>query len=102
MYTPVAVADTTPKHVLAFIRDHVDLYLHDLHGILRLPLPTADIPVACNFTCAAALVNVLAGLSVVLYEPGTQSERGRLFRETVERYYPWDTEPAKGVSDPAL
>ena len=67
--------------------------------MLRLPLPEAGITAACNFTIASALLNVISGASVTLYGPKSKGKRGQLFRETAEHFYPWELEPAKGISN---
>jgi len=100
-YVALRTAEATPPKVRAFIAENIDLYLADTHGMLRLPVPECGITVACNFTLAGALLAVIAGVSTVLYEPETPRDRGRLFKETAQKFYPWDTEPANGVTDPA-
>ena len=75
--------------------------------MLRLPQPAVDITAACNFACAAVLLNLISGVSVVLYDPlddqrprRERKGRGRLFKEAVESYYPWDAEPENGIVGP--
>jgi hypothetical protein len=102
MYRPIfaALEPGTPPEVGHFFRDAVDLHLHDIRSMLRLPLAEMGIEAGCNFACAHALLGIIAGASVMLYEPFVQGHRGRLFKECVGEFYPWDTEPAHGVRDP--
>jgi hypothetical protein len=70
--------------------------------MLRLPRPEVEIQEGCNFAIAAVLMNVISGVSVVLYEPPPKrQETGRKFMETVSGFYPWDTEPQGAVNNAA-
>ena len=100
-YTRLAIAPTTPTKVEAFIRDTADLFIADVHAMLRLPLPEQHIAEACNFTIASTLLGFISGTSVVLYDPRQRNQPGPLFKEAVENAYPWDTEPATGVQNGA-
>src|SRR5688572_9387491 len=101
MFNRTSVAHETPRTVRAFVDEVVDMYLADVHAMLRLPRPEAKITEACNFAIAAVLLNVISGVSVILYKPGTsRGDRGRLFRETAEAFYPWDAEPSGAIADP--
>lgn len=100
MYRLLAIDPATPPAVQLFVRHVADVYLADVHAMLRLPLPQAQITEACNFAILAVLVNVISGASVTLYEPPPNAgESGRKFRETLSGYYPWDEEPAGSVTD---
>jgi hypothetical protein len=100
MYRPVAISSSTPASVAQFIRSTVDLFFGDVHAMLRLPLPQEGLEAGCNYSGAAVLLAVISGASVVLYDPSVKGDRGRLFKATAAEFYPWDTEPAVGVSDP--
>jgi hypothetical protein len=48
-------------------------------------------------------MNVISGVSLVLYEPPVNREQtGRKFKETATNFYPWDTEPADGINNPVV
>jgi hypothetical protein len=101
MFYPTAVHTGTPHAVRTFIRQVLDLYLGDVHAMLRLPRPDVQIAQGCNFAISAVLMNVISGGSVVLYEPpATRKEAGRKFRETAREFYPWDTEPVGAINNP--
>jgi hypothetical protein len=95
MYLPVVVAPNTPAVVRQVLAQTCDLYLHDVHAMLRLPFPSTGITVACNFSAAAVLMNIVSGISATLYEPGNQARQaGSKFRGVLRDFYPWDLEPA--------
>jgi hypothetical protein len=101
MFHPATVDAATPHVVRIFIRQVMDLYLCDVHAMLRLPRPEVGITEGCNFTVVAVLMNMVSGLSVVLYEPPPNRQAaGRKFRETAAGFYPWDVEPAGAINDP--
>lgn len=66
---PTTVDAATPRAVRAFISQVMDVYLADIHAMLRLPRPEVNITEGCNFSIVAVLMNVISGVSVVLYEP---------------------------------
>lgn len=83
-----------PK-LAAFVEWGVDMQLADVRDLLRLPLPDADLHAGQNFAAAAALVNFIAGASVWFYDASedglsNRGDRTRRYRETLERYWPWD------------
>ena len=99
MYRELTVGDA-PSSVVQFVREVVELHLRDVHSMLRLPLPELGIDAACNFTCASALLGIISGASVVLYDPTRIGDRGLLFKACVGEYFPWDQEPSDGLCDP--
>ena len=101
MYEPTIIATDTPRKVTTLVRRVYDLHLQDVHAMLRLPRPEANIAEGCNFAICAVLMNIIGGASVVLYEPPpNRQETGRKFKDVVSDFYPWDTEPATGVTAP--
>ena len=101
MFHPTTIDAATPPAVRAFIIQVMDVYLADIHAMLRLPRPEVDIAEGCNFSIAAVLMNVISGVSVVLYEPPpNRQETRRKFLETGMDFYPWDTEPVGAISNP--
>ena len=101
MYRKVSVPATTPRSVRAFIATVCDVYLADVHAMLRLPCSDAGITQACNFAVAATLLNAISGASVVLYEPPANNIRGagRKFKGLAREFYPWRLEPTGFVKD---
>ena len=102
MYYPIQVDADVPEGVHRFMRRTVDLYLEDVHALLRLPLPTVGITAGGNFAIAAVLLNVISGASVHLYDPvrgQSRNNRGALFTECLKAFYPWESEPNDGVRD---
>jgi len=60
-----------------------------------------NIAEGCNFSIVAVLMNVISGVSVVLYEPpANRQATGRKFIETAKGFYPWDTEPVAAINNP--
>ena len=100
MFHPTTINPATPPAVRAFIRQVTDVYLADIHAMLRLPRPEVNITEACNFSIVAVLMNAISGVSVVLYEPPPNRQAtGRKFMETVREFYPWDTEPLGALNN---
>jgi hypothetical protein len=62
MYQPVIVDPAAPPAVRRFLRN-VDLYLGDVHAMLRLPRPEIEIQEGCNLAIAAVLLNIISGVS---------------------------------------
>jgi hypothetical protein len=101
MYRPLSIDANTPPTVRDFIAQVCDLFLLDVHSMLRLPRPEVGITAGCNFTIAAALTNVISGISVTLFEPpADRRETGRKFVDLAAHFFPWDTEPPEGLRDP--
>jgi len=91
----------TPRAVRAFISQVMDVYLADVHAMLRLPRPEVAITESCNFSIVAVLMNVISGVSVVLYEPPPNRQAtGRKFLETARGFCPWNTEPVGAINNP--
>ena len=100
MFHPTTVDPATPRAVRAFISQVTDVYLADIHAMLRLPRPEVNITEACNFSIVAVLMNAISGVSVVLYEPPPNRQAtGRKFVETARDFYPWDAEPLGALTN---
>lgn len=99
-YVPLVTAESTPAKIREFVEQVLDPQLRELHTMLRLPLPEQDIHESCPHASITLLLGLLAGVSVLLFEANTRGDRGRLFKAVVRDFYPWDTEPADGVTDP--
>lgn len=102
MYRPIVLDAATPRSVRAFTASVCDVYLADVHAMLRLPSVDAQITQTCNFAITACLMNAISGASVVLYEPPPNGQQtGRKFKETLENFYPWNLEPRDCVRSAA-
>jgi hypothetical protein len=101
MYRPIAIDASVPHAARLFITRVSDLYLVDVHAMLRLPRPEVDITPGCNFTISSALTNFISGISVTLFEPPPDRQHtARKFRDLVAAFYPWDREPPGAITDP--
>ncbi len=95
-YQPLDINPSTPAKVIDFIRRHVDMLFHDVHCMLRLPIPAQNLDAGCNFAAATYLLDLISGISTALYDGRGGS--GVRFKAIVEKYYPWETEPVGGVT----
>src|SRR5262245_3373789 len=95
-YNPLNPDPHTPNPVINFLRDHVQMQLHDVHVMLRLPMPEYELDAGCNFTAVNMLLALVSGISTVLYN-GTGGS-GKRFRDAMEMYYPWSEE----LREPAI
>lgn len=92
MYLPLNVHPGAPDRVKLFVACHVDMQFSDVHCMLRLPMPDYELPAGCNFAAANCLLSLIAGASVMFYEPAAFShnrDRGRLFTAVLASAYPW-------------
>jgi hypothetical protein len=95
-YIRLELAPSTPPAVDKFVRRTIeDLYFSDVHAMLRLPVPHLDITAGQNFSIAQVLMSVISSVSVCLYS--SQGESGDLFKEAIEKYFPWDRETGSGA-----
>lgn len=99
-YFPLKLDPSTPAAVEVFVRKAIEaLYLSDVHGMLRLPLPHERIEAGQNFAATQVLMGVIAGVSTILFQ--NKGESGDLFKGLVEEFFPWDEEPTKDRSKKA-
>ena len=90
-YQPLTLDEKTPSVVERFVRQHLEMQFHDIHCMLRLPLPELDIKAGCNFAVANSLLSLVSGLSAFLTENiDTSGNSGSKFKEVLLYYYPWD------------
>ena len=93
-YQPLTLDEKTPTVVERFVRQHLEMQFHDIHCMLRLPLPELDIKAGCNFAVANSLLSLVSGLSAFLTENiDTSGNSGSKFKEVLQNYYPWDLQP---------
>lgn len=91
-YQPLVLSPHTPAAVERFIRGQVDMQSHDVHCMLRLPMPEAGLEAGCNLSAASVLLALIAGLSTVIY--AGEGGAGERFRTMLDRYYPWTYSPS--------
>lgn len=95
-YHELSLPPGLPTDEVKLIRTQLEPHLEDVHTMLRLPIVgDAGLRAGCNFAIAQVLLSVVAGASVTLYEPralSSRRDRGRLFKEILTKYYPWDAE----------
>ena len=93
-YQPLTLDEKTPSVVEHFVRQHLEMQFHDIHCMLRLPLPELGINAGCNFAIANSLLALVSGLSALLTENiDTTGNSGTLFKKLLLDYYPWDLQP---------
>ncbi len=94
-YQALQMNPSTPAPVKNFICGHLDMLFHDLHCMLRLPMPESGLDAGCNFAAATFLLDLISGISTALYAgPGGSGAR---FQTVLRKYYPWEMEPPGGV-----
>jgi len=105
-WTPLVLAPTAPKVVREFIRDRVNMLLHDVHVMLRMPVQKRDVPrlefeegleAGCNYTTANWLLAIVSGVSTLVFATETSSKKR--FLRLLGEYYPW--EPGASRQDDA-
>jgi hypothetical protein len=84
-YQPLQISSNTPTKVEGFIRRHVDMLFHDVHCMMRLPIPAQDLGAGCNFAAATFLLDVISGISTALYS--TAGGSGAHFKGVLKEYY---------------
>jgi hypothetical protein len=95
----VIIDAAAPRATRVLVERISNLFLMDVHAMLRLPRPEVAISQACNFTISSALMNFVSGISVTLFEPPADGRNtGRKFRDLVTAFYPWDTEPLNAIN----
>jgi len=95
-YARMTLNVSTPAVVRKFVEGSIEnLYFSDVHAMLRLPLADRGIIAGQNFAITQVLMAVTSSVSVTLYD--SKGESGDLFKETVEKFFPWDEEPSKDV-----
>lgn len=64
-YRPIVLPEAVHPELRRFVANRVDLYLHDVHAMLRLPLPSAGLTAGCGFALGQVLLSTIAGLARV-------------------------------------
>lgn len=95
-YVRMTLNASTPAAVRKFIEGTIeDLYFSDIHAMLRLPLADKGIIAGQNFAITQVLMAVTSSVSITLYD--SEGKSGSLFKETVEKFFPWEEEPSQDV-----
>lgn len=93
-YQQLTLDTKTPAVVEHFVRQHLDMQFHDIHCMLRLPLPEIGLNAGCNFAIANSLLALISGISSLLTDNfDTSGQSGDLFKKILLDYYPWDLQP---------
>lgn len=90
-YFELDIPASTPSEIRSIIRDSFDLYFADVHAMLRLPLPIANIYSGCNFPVALTLFAALSAASRMLFP--CAGPDGDAFVQLVAAWFPWESEP---------
>lgn len=89
-YRWLEIGDAPPR-VRRFVQHIEAAFFHDVHAMLRLPLPQLGIDAQQSFAILQTLAAAISGISVVLYKRAGES--GELFKSVLEEYFPWEMEP---------
>lgn len=81
-----------------FVRNSLELYLIDVHHMLRLPLKEKGIGGGCNFSAAHTLLAAVGGVSTMLYNQ-RKGPYGEPFKGVLRDFYPWDAEQGGPPAD---
>ena len=95
-YQPLLLPEGLGPDTAELIRDQLEPQLTDVHAMLRLPIDgDPGLRGGCNLSVTQVLLSVISGVSVTVYDPSALTRRGgrgKLFREVLEKHYPWDEE----------
>lgn len=80
-YPRIQIVPKVDASIRELVERRVDLYLSDVHAMLRLPLSEAGIDAGCNFAIAATLCSVVDGLSRIFLV--TTKGAGEAFRNVL-------------------
>ena len=84
-------ADRFPS-VAKFLEKQVEVQIAELRVLLQQPLLQGGTD--CSFAAANALLNLISGLSVCLFESSCEAltnrrDRGKRFKKLLREYFPW-------------
>lgn len=99
-YQLLRLSDDTTPTVKDFVRKHLDMQFHDVHCMLRLPMPAVGLDAGCNFAIASVLLSLVSGLSSWLKNGiHKRGESKECFLELLKNYYPWELQLPTGIKD---
>ena len=88
-YPQIASPPTVPPEIRDIVSGRIDLFLADVHAMLRLPRPDIGIQVGCNFAALEMLCALISGLArVFAADTGSAAGFGRIMK-----HYPPDVHP---------
>lgn len=93
-YTPLLIPAHVGPAVREVVRSALDLWLHDVHTMLRLP--HRHLTSGCNFVIAGTLFGIIEGVSAVLAP--RRGDPKASFVECVLTYYPPETTGTSAVN----
>ncbi len=79
-----------------FLKPLVESPLHDVRCLMQLP--KGRLKAGCNLSAGILLLNMIAGISVCLYDANlkefnSENKRRKRFKGLLSEYYPWENEP---------
>ncbi len=96
-YVPVPRPASLSTRVHTAVERLERQYFHEVHVMLRLPIPRYRLTSNCTFSCAQMLVALIGGVSTVLYAH-RDSKPGKDFKALLIDYFPWSDEPRTAVT----
>ena len=96
-YVPVPKPNDLPLRVAAAVDRLEEHYLHEVHVMLRMPIPHYRLSSTCTFSCAQSLLALIGGVSTMLYA-NRDGSSGKDFKDLLIDFYPWDQEPHPRVT----
>ena len=95
-YQSLAIHTGLSNDAQNLIQQQLDMQVADVHTMMRLPIDDdPGLRAGCNLAAAQVLLSVVSGVSVTLFKRDTLGQRGisgRMFKELLAIYYPWDQE----------
>jgi hypothetical protein len=103
MFVELNISNNTPNEVRNFIKNQIKMQFEDVHALLRLPIKQLADPInaGCNFATATIILSLISGLSAMLDNNfDTSNKSKKLFKQVLEKYYPWNLQPPIGGTNP--
>ena len=99
-YVPLTLSSSLLDSVNTVIRTGVEPLLEDVHWMLATPTGRSGAPGPprqLQLPVALVLLATLEGVSAKLFQPEEKMKSGERFKECLNRYFPWDIDPPRGV-----
>ena len=93
----LSIDSATPPRVKSLIRALENLYLSDVHTMLKLPQPDHGLSAGCSFAIAQVLAAAISGISVTLYDIYKPGVAGLRFKSLLKDFFPWSLEPGNAI-----
>lgn len=97
-YISLKLPAGTSSRVEAIVRGQIDPLFADVHSMMRLPIQEVDLNAGCNFSATLVILELIAGVSVELYErpdldrKDPRDQRKLRFKQLLDNHYPWNEE----------